>query len=280
MPIRNANGGASRRCLALAVLMLAVAGCRTSGSRPVARPVRHSVHAERFTVLTDFKLPEDHPLIADLAELRGEVTRTLDLPEARRKVAVYIFSDELQYRQYLDATFPGLPSRRAYFVGTPSELAVYTFWGERIREDLRHEFTHGLLHSGLQDVPLWLDEGLAEYFEVADGGRLNTGYARRLSRALANGWEPDLRRLEGIEQFSQMQRLDYQEAWAWVHFLIHDGPRTRETLIAYLHELRTDGDPGRLSDRLDTDMADLRSRFLSHLASLEEPGQNVGAAHL
>ena len=36
----------------------------------------------------------------------------------------------------------------------------------RVRTDLRHELTHALLHGVLQDVPLWLDEGLAVYFEL------------------------------------------------------------------------------------------------------------------
>ena len=46
---------------------------------------------------------------------------------------------------------------------------VYTYWGNRIQQDLRHELTHAILHSVLKDVPLWLDEGLAEYFEVPHG---------------------------------------------------------------------------------------------------------------
>ena len=27
---------------------------------------------------------------------------------------------------------------------------MYTWWGDRIQEDLRHEFTHGLLHACLE----------------------------------------------------------------------------------------------------------------------------------
>ena len=66
---------------------------------------------------------------------------------------MYLFTNEAEYTQYLNATYPGLPKRRAYFVGTPRELAVYTYWGERIQEDLRHEYTHGLLHACLKQSP-------------------------------------------------------------------------------------------------------------------------------
>src|SRR5947209_8380306 len=67
---------------------------------------------------------------------------------------------------------PAVPRPRASIVaqarghGGGDELPVYTFNGDHIRQDLRHELTHALLHSVLKDVPLWLDEGLAEFFEL------------------------------------------------------------------------------------------------------------------
>ena len=39
--------------------------------------------------------------------------------------------------------------------------------------DLRHEATHALLHGSLPMVPLWLDEGLAKYFEVLREHRID-----------------------------------------------------------------------------------------------------------
>jgi hypothetical protein len=43
---------------------------------------------------------------------------------------------------------------------------VFAYRGEDFETDLRHECTHALLNAALPVVPLWLDEGLAEYFEV------------------------------------------------------------------------------------------------------------------
>jgi hypothetical protein len=177
----------------------------------------------------------------------------------------------------MQATYPGLPSRRAYFVGTADELAVYTFWGDRIQEDLRHEFTHGLLHAVLEDVPLWLDEGLAEYFEVigSEPGEINLDYARRLTTAIGNGWRPNMQRLEKLEQVSQMQRVDYQEAWAWVHFMLHGSPEAKTTLLSYLDDLKTTSTPGSLSGRLNADVPEIDVRMLSYLASLNSLGHHA-----
>jgi hypothetical protein len=250
-------------------------GCRTFDDQPVALPARHSLKADQLLVLSDFKLPQDHPLIKDLTKLRQDVAATLDLPLERNPVVVYLFSNETLYRQYLTATYPRLPPRRAYFVGTPTELAVYTFWGDNIQEDLRHEYTHGLLHSTIRNVPVWIDEGLAEYFEVADSHprRINADYANRLAAALGNGWRPDLKRLERIEEFSKMQQGDYQESWAWVHFMLHSTPEAREALVSYLRDLKSEAHPAALSARLEQAVPGADTRFLSYLTTLPQARQ-------
>lgn len=258
-----------------AVLIAGASGCQTNGAQnPIARPTRHSVQAEQFTVLTDFKLPTKHPLIDELKLVRRQVAETLQLPTNGNEVVVFIFASELEYRQFFEATFPGYPPRRAYFVGTTRELAVYTYWGERIREDLRHEFTHGLLHAALKGVPLWLDEGLAEYFEVPGDrpGGMNSDYAERLAEAMENGWQPDLKRLEQLEQVHHMQSIDYQESWAWVHFLLHSTPENRELLLSHLRTLQHDANAQRLSARLARSLPNAQAGLLAHIAALEGRG--------
>ena len=159
-------------------------GCQQLSQQTVsALPARHSIQTDHLLVLSDFRIERDHGLVSDLKALREQVESTLELPTQRDPVVVYLFENEERYQSYLNDTWPNLPPRRAYFVGTPSELAVYSFWGERVQEDLRHEYTHGILHSCLTDVPLWLDEGLAEYFELPGNrpGAINADYARRLA---------------------------------------------------------------------------------------------------
>src|SRR5262249_12804078 len=169
---RLAMGRALSRRMALRALWgsLSMLGLSCATARPskVSLPAKNSIRSDQLLIVSDIRLPGDHPLIQDLKSLRRQVSEELELPLGSKPVMVYLFSNELEYTQYLRATFPGYPPRRAYFIQTPGkELAVYTWWGDRIQEDLRHEFTHGLLHAGLEAVPLWLDEGLAEYFEVA-----------------------------------------------------------------------------------------------------------------
>ena len=240
-------------------------------------PSKYVHERDYLIVQSDIRLPRNHELLKDLDKLRDEILSLLDLPAQKQNVVVYLFADERRYSDYLHARYPLLPPRRAYFVGTPRELAVYTYWGERIQEDLRHEFTHGVLHATLKDVPLWLDEGLAEYFEVPTRPLgLNREYATRLATDITAGWKPNLERLESLETVDQMQKEDYQESWAWVHFLLNHNEDTRLVLTNYLHDLRTTSQPGKLSIRLQDVIPIAETRFLHHASGLADGTIRVG----
>ncbi len=257
-------------CGALPALGLS---CATAKTPFVGLPVKNSIRSDQLLIVSDIKLPKDHPLIADLKMLRRQVSEELELPLGSKPVTVYLFTNETEYTQYLHATFPGYPPRRAYFIQTPGkDLAVYTWWGDRIQEDLRHEFTHGLLHASLEGVPLWLDEGLAEYFEVVGyPGSINVEHAQLLAKEVHNGWRPNLDQLEKLEKVEQMKRPHYREAWAWVHYMLHGSPETRQVMLNYIHELRTNANPGLLHERLLIDNPDADLRLLSYIASMNVP---------
>ena len=272
---------ARRRPRAAAILLaiaLVFSGCQAV-DHPVALPVKHQVKCEQLLVLSDFKLQKDHELIRELSTLREQEARLLELPLHRDPVVVYLFNNETEYRKYMAVTYPKLPPRSAYFVGSSTELAVFTHWGQSVREDLRHEYTHGLLHSAMKRVPLWLDEGLAEYFEVSgpQPGGINREYATKLSALLAQGWRPNLKRLEALGDDAQMRRSDYQEAWAWVHFMLHGSPEAKHVLLSYLKDLRTIPDPKPISKRLALECPDFQERSMSYMARLAPERQVVEA---
>ena len=73
---------------------------------------------EHLLVRSDVKLPKDHPVLRDLDGLRDQIADELNLPVQKHPVTVYLFADEVRYAQYLQARYPLLPPRRAYFVGT------------------------------------------------------------------------------------------------------------------------------------------------------------------
>ncbi len=257
----------------------AVIGCHSSSVPKTRQLPKHcEIDLDQLKILSDIEISRDDPLLKELVHLRKEVRSTLKLPEATRPVTVYLFRDESRYMQYMQERHPTLPARRAFFIGTPKELMVYAYWGEKTLEDLRHEYTHGVLHASLRTVPLWLDEGLAEYFEVSPDQPvgLNRDHAENLAISIQNGWRPDLRRLEQIEDVSQMQRADYQEAWAWIHYLLQGTPDGPQVLTDYLKTLHTATHAPSFASRVLQDQPASGDRLSSHVAALNTQIMQTG----
>ena len=99
-------------------------------------------------------------------------------------------------------------------------------------------------------------------------GDINSEYAYNLRLALTNGWRPDIERLERLQHVQNMQRVDYQESWAWVHFMLHSTPKLRKILLDYLQDLQSTPHPGPLSQRLQQTKPDVDQQFVSYMESL------------
>jgi hypothetical protein len=120
------------------------------------------------------------------------------------------------------------------------------------------------------DLPLWLDEGLAEYFEgPGDRHGLNPDHLSRLPDDLKTGWRPDLARLETLVDLKEVSPRDYRESWAWVHYLLNQQGADKAALLAYLSDLHKEPKATPLSRRLKqgepSTEPHTNQRMLSHL---------------
>jgi hypothetical protein len=154
-------------------------------------------------------------------------------------------------------------------VSNTEDLLVYTWWGKSIEQDLRHELTHALLHGVLRNVPLWLDEGLAEYFELPAGQKgVNPAHVLHLCGDPSGAYKPDLERLEKMTDIRDMNRPEYREAWAWVHLMLHSTPEARAVLTTYLQQLRDARNPGPLAPKLAAVFPSPEEAFQKHVNEL------------
>lgn len=249
-----------------------VPGCQTTPKTTFSsdKPSRHSITSKHFVIQSDVRIEPDDAIVKTLENLHTQLVSTLKLPEQRDPVTVYLFSDEASYRYYMHATWRDLPPRRAYFVGSTRELAVYSFRSPQVMQDLRHEFAHGILHATLQTVPLWLDEGLAEYFEVnpETPGLANPEHLAELNRARQERWNPNLVRLEMLTDFRDLTQQDYAESWAWVHFLLNGPEERKDVLLKYLETLRKTKTPPALRNTLETSVPSYVADLQTHLEQL------------
>jgi len=139
-------------------------------------------------------------------------------------------------------------------------LATFIEGQERSRmlSTLRHEGFHQFAHARIGDtLPIWVNEGLAEYFGhgAIVRGRLRVGFApsaplERVRMGVENDFSYSFGEMLSMtnEQWGEIVRqgganagLLYDQAWLMTHFLVHgDGGRYTKAFEKYL-KLVADG---------------------------------------
>ena len=221
-----------------------------------------------FLCHADFSLSPHLPLLEEMSLLQSELTETLQVSPARELVHLYVFSNKRLHQGYLRTYFPQAPYRRAIFIKERGPGMVFAYRHEEMATDLRHEATHALLHASLPMVPLWLDEGLAEYFEAPSRkrskGHAHLGKVRWEARL---GLLPKMQALEEITALEEMGRGEYRHSWAWVHFMLHGSDVARQELLAYLADIAAHTPPGKLSVRLHRRLTSPEKQMAKHFRS-------------
>ena len=174
-----------------------------------------------------------------------------------------IFADPREFRAY--ASILGAPNAESLYDPRTQEIVVChepakgVAWLQRT---LAHEFTHAYMDRVWRRTePLWLCEGLAEYFsnfEVLDG-RLRPGRVDRRAVLLLSLEEPlplaRFTRLRRDEMYGPSFPAHYAQAWSLAHHLMSrpDG----------LLDLLLRGEP-------IPDLDELESSWREHLKKLAE----------
>ena len=219
-----------------------------------------------YLIRSEFALRDVAELVSDLGDLQADVERLLKLKCEPKEIQIHLFRSRSSYNDYLSKRVPDGTKRQALFVQGTDAGRVYAYRQRDLDTDVRHETTHALLHSALPYVPMWLDEGIAEYFEVSPGLReKHHPHRGELKRAIFVGWKPALEKLEAKREMLDMTGNDYRDAWGVIHFLLHGPPAAREALAAYFEEVQSGKAPTSLSQHLRRRIPNLDQRIIEHL---------------
>ena len=210
--------------------------------------------------------------------------RGLDLTETPPLVAL-VFRDRKSYRAYGRRELgEGIESIIGYYSYKTNRIAMYDLTEgrrgrsaaqinammrrERTVATVIHEATHQLafnsgLHQRFADIPLWLSEGLAIYFEspdlkssrgwntIGDVNRVRLGQFRKFARERTANSLLSLVASNDRFQTAGMASEAYAESWAFCYFLIRTEPKKFASYLKLLQEkepLREDTVEERLED--------------------------------
>jgi tetratricopeptide (TPR) repeat protein len=237
-----------------------------------------SVRTRNFTVVGEAREKDLRRVAVRLEEYRAALARLL--PEgptdASAPTTVIVFRDDNAYRPFK----PVMRGQTANYVAgyfQPSAevnyitLALDSDWSRGPGSILLHEYTHLLVNNYFRAAPLWLKEGLAEFYSTAlvsgDRRRVTTG-AQLPSRVrqLRGVQLIPLRTLFEIDQqspyyFETVKRgLFYAQSWALAHFILNGEGGSRRARLPRFVELLAGGvapaDAFRQAFGLDLDAAD------------------------
>lgn len=222
--------------------------------------------AGNFVFRSEFPLKDVQDLLNEIADLHTDLEDTLGVTCSDREIQVHLFRGRMTYHRYLSVRVPQGARRQAFYMPSPDVGRVYAYRHRGLEIDVRHETTHALLRNALPFVPLWLDEGLAEYFEVPAAQRQQgDGHLGELRLAMRLGWKPDLKRLEAKRGFLEMGPREYRDSWGIIHYLLHGPPEAKQVFLDYVHEIESGGVPGHLSEKLETSIPDYEQQIVRHL---------------
>ena len=218
-----------------------------------------------FVIHADYAMDPNDPLFRELVQLQSDIQRQLSIGALREPIDVYLFEKKSTYVGYMKTYFPHVSPRRAMFVKSNSPGNVFAYKSRELPIDLRHECTHAILHSCMAGVPLWLDEGLAEYYEVPSQDRIaNNPHYEKIRPKFYWRKTPDLKRLESIASLDQMGSREYREAWAWVHYMLHGPTSANQVLKTFLYSLQSGQVAPPISDQLTAQSSDIARSFQKH----------------
>lgn len=257
----------SLRATALAVLLLVILAA-PAAALPRKNDPWIQLKSPHFALFSNAGDRTARKIVLDLERLRSALSQlNPDLALGSPVPTwIYVFKDTSSFAPYR-LVYQGRPRpSEGYFVVHPYGNHVVINADPR-RDATRlifHEYLHEVLANSYPNLPLWLNEGLAEYystFETTGGGEAKIGLPIYLHVAwlLDNALIP-LPQLLEIDTSSQVYNegdrrgVFYAESWALVHYLLSK-PERRQKTAEYLRDLasgdrradafqRAFGDPG------------------------------------
>lgn len=208
------------------------------------------VATDHFTVYSDADDTRTKQALRNLETLRAVLSNLSSgfMTRTAKPVYVYVFEKNASLKRYAGDVSKGSKELAGFHVTGPDRnvLAMSLAASANPAETLYHEYLHEVLAATFPKIPLWLNEGIAEYYTtfacgegVAEIGRPVKSHvlALRNEKVLPVEW------LIGVDgespDYNEEDRAGafYAQSWATVHWLMRGRPELRQRLAAYLGAL-------------------------------------------
>ena len=233
--------GARRLAMCLAVV-IAAAGAGCAAPLPfTVTPGVHSVLQSSLSREEALELQQE----ADRAVEGMCAFLSLPIPEIRAEIT--LFDSRRALKRHLAVSCPVMADAAAACYETPHGTLIIALSRHRQRSEtarlLRHELSHYVIASHFEDIPPWIDEGLAQFFETGSPyGRAHPRKQRSLARQLHGGRGDAVAALVAVAPGTRLNRKQYALAWGMTRYLLAKGPDGPARIRRYLETVHSGED--------------------------------------
>lgn len=285
-----------RILMSLACVVFALGACE--GTLRAAEMAQYQ--SNHYVIQTELPREEAAPFGRHMDAVFAEYSqRFKDFgPRQKPTMPLYLLKDNESYLRFLGSYGINGANTGGMFFVTPKVQGLATFVRGRSMTQtfmvLQHEGFHQFaFHCIGPQLPVWVNEGLAQYFEdgILIGERMNLGMAngRRIASvrsAMKSGRVVDFDRLlsmsdkewhQIVSRGDQEATLLYDQSWLIAHFLINSDQRIRAAFEKYLHlvaDRHDSADAFRKAFETDSTVA-FRARWEDYAAKLEPDAMAV-----
>jgi hypothetical protein len=230
-----------------------------AGARADAKDSWHKVQSKNFTLVGNVGDGDMRKIAFKLEQFRE--TLSLILPKVKITTpvptTVVLFNSDQSFRPFKPRYQGKIKDNvGGYFLQGPHmNYIVLSVDKENVNpyEVIFHEYEHFLLHNNLLHLPLWLDEGLAEFYSTFEtDGELNVKLGVPVSQHVF------YLRSKPLLPFKTLLAVDhksphynesskagmfYAESWALVHYLMNGNDQKRQPQLVRFIDLLNSGSP-------------------------------------
>jgi hypothetical protein len=268
-------------------------GVASSGLEKLRRSLAHATQGPEWNRAYEYKTAH-YDIRSDLSqELCFEASQILEstftkldlhlrkaASASKERFRVYLFSGRSGYHAYAADVMGSAPENTAgVYSPVLKQLLVWNLpERESMLRTIRHEGFHQYFDQVVDHAPRWLNEGLAEYYEMSrlvagkwKDGTIQAGHVAMLKSGDA------IVPLEGFLEmgpgaFYAKAPLHYAEGWALVHYLLDGGAEARKRFDTLLDALAAGESTHTAIERAfpAKDLPAVERAFRAHLAAMEE----------
>lgn len=207
------------------------------------------LRSPHFTLFSNTSEWATRRIALDLEQLRSALSQLNPQLQLTSPVPtwIHVFRDTSSFQPY-KPLYQGRPlSLEGYFLSHPygNYVGINADPRGKPTQILYHEYLHDVLRHNFPDIPLWFNEGLAEYYSTFDvagsNARLGLPVPEHVFWLGRNALIP-LRELVSMgtesRDYNEGKRrgVFYAQSWALVHYLL-SAPDRREQTARYLQDL-------------------------------------------